>query len=291
MSLTPEVLKQIRKLELSTRKLVNNLFAGQYHAAFKGQGMTFSDFREYVAGDDVRSISWPLTARTGKTFVKKYEEERELTLMLVIDVSGSTRFGSTTFQKKEVINQLAAILAFSAARNNDYVGLIMFTNSVEHVLPPRRGRSHCMRLLRDLFVFEPLGRQTHMTVALEYIMGILKKRAIVFVLSDFMDTNYERPLRLLSRKHDVVSVVVEDGFELNFPKVGLLNLGDLETGHQQLVDTSSKKFQKAFRESAEARRQGRDLILKRAQVDRIDVFTQDDIVAPLIEFFRKRRRR
>lgn len=291
MSLPPEILKKVKLLEISTRKLVNNLFAGEYHTAFKGQGMTFADFREYVPGDDIRHISWPLTARTGKPFIKKFDEEREMTLMLLVDVSGSTDFGSRDLFKGEVMAHLAAILAFSAAKNNDQVGLLLFSDQVEHFVPPKKGHGHVQRLLRDLYYHEPKSRETKLEPALRFLQGVLKKRAAIFVMSDFFDNSYDESLRMLGRKHDVVSVVVRDQLEKGLPSLGVLDLWDNETGEIVTVDTSSSSFQKEWGELWKSKEAERDKLLRQSQVDRIDVWVNGDFVDPLIKYFKSRQRR
>lgn len=291
MRLPPEILKKVKLLELNTRRLVNNLFAGEYRTAFKGQGMTFSEFREYVPGDDVRAISWPVTARTGKTHIKKFDEERELTLMLAVDVSGSTSFGTSEYLKGEVLTHLAALLSFSAARNKDYVGLLLFSNQVEHFVPPQKGHTHVHRLLRDLLYHKPKSRTTRIASGLEYLQGYLKKRSIIFVLSDFLDEGYGVQLRNLANRHDVVAVVVEDRAEVEVPNVGLINFEDAETGAIHVVDTSSNSFRYSFAEAVKKRRLARERELMRAKVDRIDVSCDSDYVAPLVNFFKRRWRR
>lgn len=291
MSLPPEILKKVKLLEISTRKLVNNLFAGEYHTAFKGQGMTFADFREYVPGDDIRHISWPLTARTGKPFIKKFDEEREMTLMLLVDVSGSTDFGSRDMFKGEVMAHLAALLAFSAAKNNDQVGLLLFSDQVEHYVPPKKGHGHVQRLLRDLYYHEPKSRETKLEPSLRFLQGVLKKRAAVFVMSDFIDNGYDEALRMLGRKHEVISVVVRDPLERELPSIGLIDLWDNETGQFMTVDTHSKDFRRRWRALAEQRELIRDKLLRQAQVDRIDVWMHEDFVDPLVKYFKSRQRR
>lgn len=291
MSLPPEILKKVKLLEISTRKLVNNLFAGEYHTAFKGQGMTFADFREYVPGDDIRHISWPLTARTGKPFIKKFDEERELTLMLLVDVSGSTDFGSRDLFKGEVMAHLAALLAFSAAKNNDQVGLLLFSDQVEHFVPPKKGHGHVQRLLRDLYYYEPKSRETKLEPALMFLQGVLKKRAAIFVMSDFFDSHYDEALRMLGRKHDVVSVVVRDPLEQGLPSLGLLDLYDNETGEIITVDSSSEMFRNEWSERWKQKELERDKLLRQAQVDRVDVWLNEDFVDPLVKYFKSRQRR
>lgn len=289
MSLPPEVLKKVKLLEISTRKLVNNLFAGEYHTAFKGQGMTFADFREYVPGDDVRSISWPLTARTGKTFIKTFEEERELTLILAVDVSGSSDFGTGPYFKGEVMTHMAALLAFSAVKNNDQIGLLLFSDQVEHYVPPKKGRGHVHRLLRDLFYYKPKSHRTKLSSGFSYLQGVLKKRATIFVFSDFMDQGFDQSLRHLGRKHDVVACVVNDAAEYSLPDMGVIDVQDAETGEVMTVDTSSSSFRKDYEREVLQRKEQRDKALRRSQVERVDVKSSQDYVNPLVAFFSKRK--
>lgn len=291
MSLPPEILKKVKMLEINTRKMVNNIFAGEYHTAFKGQGMTFAEFREYVPGDDVRTISWPLMARTGKPYIKKFDEERELTMLLAVDVSGSSDFGTGPYFKGEVITHLAALLAFSAVRNNDQIGLLLFSDQVEHFVPPGKGHGHVHRILRDLFYFKPKSRATKIANALTYIQGVFKKRATVFVFSDFFDENFDSSLRLLGRKHDVVAVVVNDEAELKLPDLGVIDIHDAESGEVLTIDTGNPIFRKDFEVEMLKRKEVRDKALRRSQVDRIDVGSSKQYVEPLIEFFRRRHPR
>jgi uncharacterized protein (DUF58 family) len=291
MILPAEILKKVKLLELSTRKLVNNLFAGEYHTAFKGQGMTFSEFREYIAGDDVRAISWPVTARTGKPHIKKFDEERELTLMLLVDISGSGSFGTKKQFKGEVMAHLAALLSFSAAKNNDPVGLVLFSDQVEHFVPPKKGRGHVLRMMRDLYFYKPRSEKTKISVGLEYLQGVLRKRATVFIFSDFMDTGYDRALRQLGRKHDVIACVIEDPAERELPNIGLVDLEDPETGAVMTVDSSSKEFRSQYAQQMRVLAQERDELLKKAQIDKVTVLNDDDFADPLIAYFRKRNKR
>ncbi|MCM2281493.1 MAG: DUF58 domain-containing protein [Bdellovibrionaceae bacterium] len=285
--LPPEIAKKVKLLEISTRKLVNSLFAGQYHSAFRGQGMTFAEFREYVPGDDVRTISWPVTARTGKTFIKKFDEERELTLMLAVDVSGSLDFGSRDNFKGEIVAHLSALLGFSAAKNNDYVGLLMFSDQVEHFVPPKKGRGHIQRILRDLYYHRPKSSGTRIGPALDFMQGFLKKRANIFVFSDFQDeTPFSTSLRMLSRKHDTIACVVQDPAELRLPDLGLVDMQDPESGEVITVDTSSGRFRRAYEEHMKRVKIERDRELRKSGVDRIDVMTEGDFVQPLISYFR-----
>ncbi len=291
MALPPEILKKVKLLEINTRKIVNSLFAGQYHSAFKGQGMTFAEFREYVPGDDVRTISWPVTARTGKTFIKKFDEERELTLMLVVDASGSLSFGSGDYFKGEIVTHLSALLGFAAAKNNDHVGLLLFTDQVEHFVPPKKGRGHIQRILRDLYYFKPKSRGTKISVALDHLRGILKKRATVFVFSDFQDKSYAQALKTMSKKHDVTAVIVQDPTELELPKIGLVDLMDSETGEVYTVDSSSPAFRRAFSEHMRAQRTLRERELRQAGTDRVEVVSGENFVDPLISYFRRKNSR
>lgn len=290
MILPPEVLKKVKLLEIHTRKLVNNLFAGEYHTAFKGQGMTFADFREYVPGDDIRTISWPLTARTGKTFIKKFEEERELTLILAVDISGSTDFGSGVLFKGEVMTHVAALLALSAVKNNDQVGLLLFSDQIEHFVPPKKGRGHVHRLLRDLYYLKPRSSRTKIDVVTQYLRGVLKKKASIFILSDFMDEGYERSLKFLGRKHDVVACVVKDPMETELFNLGLVACSDPESGEVLSFDTSSPEFRKEFQIESKKQNERRDRILKMAQVDRVDISNSENYANPLIAYFRQRRK-
>ncbi|MFP5520200.1 MAG: DUF58 domain-containing protein [Bdellovibrionia bacterium] len=288
MILPAEVLKKVKLLELNTRKLVNNIFAGEYHTAFKGQGMTFADFREYVPGDDVRNISWPISARTGKTYIKTFEEERELTLIIAVDVSGSTDFGTGPYFKGEVMTHIAAILAFSAVKNNDQIGLLLFSDQVELFVPPKKGKGQVHRILRDLMYFKPKSHRTKMEPALSYLQGVLKKRATIFVLSDFYDQGFDRHLRLLGRKHEVIACVVNDPAEISIPDIGIVDIQDAESGEILTVDTSSTAFREQFEKNVKERSAQRDKSLRLAQIDRIDISTDADYVDPLIAYFKKR---
>jgi len=289
--LPKEILKKVKLLEISTRKIVNNLFAGEYHTVFKGQGLTFADFREYVPGDDIRSISWTLTAKTGKPFVKRYDEERELTMMLAVDVSGSGDFGSRDFLKGEVLVQLAAVLSFAAAKNNDRVGLLLFSDRIEHFVMPKKGRPHVHRILRDLLYFKPKGKRTNLKLALESLNGLMRKKCTIFILSDFLAPDFEKPLRLIGRRHDTVAIIVEDDSEKHFPKVGLLEIEDAETGETILIDTSSPRFRSQYQANYKKQATIRDRQLTKAQIDKISVDTTHSFVEPLIKFFSSRHRR
>ena len=282
--LPKEILKKVKLLEISTRKMVDNLFVGEYHTVFKGLGLTFADFREYVPGDDVRSISWNLT-------VKRYDEERELTMMLVVDMSGSTDFGTGAYLKGEVVVQLAAVLAFAAAKNGDRVGLLLFSDRVEHYVPPKKGRGHVYRILRDLLYFKPVGKKTNIKLALESLTGMMRKKSTVFVLSDFLDDGFDRALRLAGRRHDVVAVVIEDEGEKNIPALGLMEFQDAETGEILQVDTSSRAFRRNYAAKYKELTSARDVQLSRAKVDQVRVDTSHSFVDPLVKFFASRHRR
>ena len=291
MSLPPELLKKIKLLEIQTRKRVNNLFLGEYHSAFKGQGMTFSEFREYVPGDDVRMIAWPLYARTEKLYIKKHDEEREMTVILAFDVSGSQDFGSKEYFKGEVAAHVAALLSFAAAGNKDSVGLMLFSDQVELFVPPKKGRGQCMRILRELYFFKPASRGTGIAMALDHLHGALKKKAHIFVISDFLDSGFEQSLRRLSKKHDTAAIVLEDKLEVEVPAMGLVDFEDPETGDYVTVDTSSPIFRREYGKYVATLAAQRQQELRRAQVDLIPIRTEQDLVTPLLNFFKKRSRR
>ena len=289
MAIPAEVLKKIKLLEVNTKKLVNSTFAGQYHSAFKGQGMTFSDFREYVPGDDVRSISWTLTARTGNTYIKKYEEERELTMILAVDVSGSVNFGSENYFKGEVLTHLSALLGFSASKNNDNVGLLLFSDQVEHYVPPKKGRGHIQRILRDLYYHEPKSKMTNISSVVEYLSGVLKKRGTVFIFSDFMDSSpFATSLKRLSRRHETIAVNISDPIEANIPSIGLVDFIDPESGQVLTVDTSSPIFKRHYNRNFNEYREKINAELRKSRVDVVEVFNGEDFIQPLANYFKKR---
>ncbi|MEZ4871939.1 MAG: DUF58 domain-containing protein [Bdellovibrionales bacterium] len=291
MTVPAEVLKKVKLLEISTRKLVNNLFTGEYHSAFKGQGMTFSEFREYVPGDDIRAISWPVTARTGKPYIKKFDEEREMTVMLAVDVSASGDYGSGPYFKGEIINHLAALLSFTAVRNNDPVGLLLFSDQVEHYVPPKKGRGQVHRILRDLYYYKPKSKKTSIICAIEQLQSVLKKKAHIFLFSDFIDEGFETPLKMLGKKHDAVAVVISDPTEEKVPDLGLIDVYDPESGELITVDTSSKLFQKEFLKKNRSLLEERERMLRISGVDKIDIKVGDDFVTPLVRFFKQRNLR
>ena len=288
---SPEILRQVKLLELRTRGLVNSLFTGEYRSVFKGQGMEFAEVREYQAGDEVRAIDWNVTARMGRPFVKRYVEERELTVMLAVDLSGSERFGTRVRFKSELASELAAVLAMSAIRNNDRVGAVLFTDRIEHVVPPRKGRRHALRLMRDLLVYEPHGVGTDLAGALEYTGKMLKHKAVIFVVSDFQAEDLEQPLKLLAQRHDVVAVTVDDPSELELPDIGLARFVDPETGKTIDVDTSDARVRARFAETVAEELTDRRRLLRRLAIDEVPVRTDGGVVDPLIKFFRARETR
>jgi uncharacterized protein (DUF58 family) len=297
--LSPELIRTIRRIEIHTRHLVNDSFAGEYQAIFKGRGMEFDEVREYQPGDEVRAIDWNVTARMGEPYVKRYVEERELTVMLAFDASGSGLFGTADRFKRELAAELGAVLAFSAITTHDKVGLLAFTDQVELHIPPRKGRRHVLRLIRDLLAFEPAGRGTDVTLALENLNRTLKRRAIVFLISDFLlgydqpDVRgaYERALLVTNRRHDLVAVSITDPRETVWPDVGLVAVEDAETGARLWIDSGDPAWREAFVERSTACRDARDAAFVRAQVDHIDVRLGQDYVEPLLTFFKERARR
>ena len=288
---TSALLKKVRKIEIKTKGLSNHIFAGEYHTAFKGKGMAFSEVREYQPGDDIRSIDWNVTARYNSPFVKVFEEEREMTVMLMIDVSASGNFGTQEQFKRELATELAAILAFSAINNNDKVGVIFFTDKVEQFIPPKKGKSHILRIIREVLAFEPTGKGTDIAGALEYFSAVIKKRSICFILSDFMSKEFDRPLKIASKKHDLVALRIHDIREDTLPNVGIVPMQDAETEKMLFVDTSSKKVRDNFAKNrAQANEELRKLF-PASGVDLIDITTGTDYVKPLINFFKTRGKR
>lgn len=285
--------KRIRQIELTTRKLVNESFSGAYHAVFKGRGIAFDSVRAYEPGDDIRDIDWNVTARTGEPYIKRYIEERELTVMLVLDTSASILFGTTERNKRDLAAEVSATLAFAALSNNDKVGLLTFSDVVEQFIPPRKGRNHALRLIRDLLVAKPEHSRTNITLALQSINKLLKRRAIIFIISDFLyaSDDYIHELMQMSRKHDVVAILVSDPLERHWPSAGLVSVEDAETGAHHLIDTGSQAWQKAFRQRVHQLRSVRDAILLQARVDRIDLSPETDYVTALRLFFQRRAKR
>jgi uncharacterized protein (DUF58 family) len=288
---TSALLKKVRKIEIKTKGLSNHIFAGEYHTAFKGKGMAFSEVREYQLGDDIRSIDWNVTARYNAPFVKVFEEEREMTVMLLIDVSASGNFGTQKQFKRELATELAAILAFSAIKNNDKVGVIFFTDKVEKFIPPKKGKSHILRIIREVLAFEATEKGTDIAGALEYFSAVIKKRSICFILSDFMSKEFDKPLKIASKKHDLVALRIRDTREDTLPNVRLVPMQDAETEQMIFVDTSSKKVRDNFAKNKTQATEKLRKLFSASGVDLIDITTGTDYVKPLINFFKTRRKR
>jgi len=288
---TAEILKKIRTLEIRTRGLVETAFAGDYHSVFKGRGMNFEDVREYQPGDEIRSIDWNVTARMGSAFVKKYTEERELTVMLIVDVSASGNFGSKTQSKRELAAEVACLLAFSAIRNNDKVGLLLFTDRVELFIPPKKGRSHTLRIIREILFFEPEGRKTEPALALDYLNKVVTRRAVVFFISDFQAPDFSQPLAVTGRRHDFIALRIEDEREKVFPNIGLITLEDAETGEQIEINTANRATRTRLSETAHRHETELLRVLRRNNVDSITLRTGEDYLPALRAFFKQRERR
>lgn len=296
--LSSDLIKKIRRIEIRTHHLVNDSFAGEYHAIFKGRGMEFDEVRAYQPGDDVRSIDWNVTARMGEPFIKRYVEERELTVMLAVDASASGLFGTSAHFKRELAAELGAVLAFSAISNNDKVGLMVFTDQVELYIAPRKGRKHVLRLIRDLLAFEPQGHGTNIALVLDRLNHTLKRKTIIFLVSDFLlpthtvaNPSYERSMLVTNRRHDLVAVSITDPREMHWPDVGLVALQDAETGRRVWVDSGSAPWRQAFAAQSQVRIDARNAAFTHAQVDHIDVTVGEDYVEPLLAFFKARAKR
>jgi uncharacterized protein (DUF58 family) len=285
---TKDLLKKVRKIEIKTRKLSSNIFGGEYHSAFKGRGMTFSEVRNYQFGDDVRTIDWNVTARYNEPFVKIFEEERELTLMLMVDVSNSALFGTNNALKKNIITEISATLAFSALQNNDKVGLILFSDQVEFYIPPSKGKTHVLRIIRELIEFKPLSKKTDIKVALEFLTRILKKKSITFILSDFISSDYEKSLKIISKKHDLTGIKVYDKFEEAIPNLGLVQMFDQETEEIKMIDTSSKSLRDNYeREMSLNFKKFNDLFTKNG-AGTISCRTDESYIKKLLNYFKNR---
>lgn len=286
-----EILAKVRRIEISTKRLVNDLFSGEYHSTFKGQGMEFEEVREYQPGDDIRLVDWNVTARTGHPYIKKYREERELSVVLLVDASSSGRFGTRERFKSETAAELCAVLAFSAIKNNDKVSLIIFTDRIEKFVPPKKGRAHVLRLVREVLYFQPQGTGTDIGGALEYLSRVIRRKSVVFVVSDFLSEGFNRPMQIANRRHDLIAMKINDPRETQFTPLGLIELEDTETGELLLVDTSSTAFRREF----EARAREDMTTMKRTfqlmNLDFISIQTDRPYVVPLINFFRSRERR
>ncbi len=288
---TRELLKQVRHIEIKTRGLVNEVFSGEYHSVFKGRGMEFSEVREYQPGDDIRSIDWNVTARFSHPYVKIFEEERELTVMLLVDMSGSLIFGSVEKTKQQIAAELSAILAFSAMKNNDKVGLIMFTDRIEKFIPPRKGKSHVLRIIREVLSFEARGNMTDIKGALEYFNHTIKKKSIAFLISDFIDEGYERILKIIGRKHDLIGVVLTDPREVEFPSAGLVQFKDAETNQVRFIDTSDKRVRTFYDDFRNDTVNKRNSVFISGGIDKIEIDASESYIKPLVEFFKVREKK
>lgn len=289
--ISKEILSKIRKLEIHTKGVVNNIFSGEYQSAFKGRGMEFSEVRAYTFGDDVRQIDWNVTARSSEPYIKVFEEEREQTLMLCVDISPSGFFGSHSQTKMELAIEICAVLAFSAIKNGDKVGLVLFSDQIEKVVPPKKGRTHVLRLIREMYTTEPTGKSTNIAEALAYVNRLLTRRAILVLASDFQDQNFEKQHGITARKHDLVNLVINDELEEDLPDIGIVPFRDAESGRERLVDTSSKKVREAYRKRVEERKKSLSTYFLKNKMDSIDVYTNESYIKPLINFFQRRIRR
>ena len=283
-----DILSKIRKLEIRTKGLVNNVFGGEYQSAFKGRGMEFSEVREYTFGDDVRQIDWNVTARNGEPYIKVFEEEREQTLMLCVDISPSGFFGSRSQTKMELAIEICAVMAFSAIKNSDKVGLVLFSEKIEKVVPPKKGRTHVLRLIRELYTTKPTGTRTSISDALSYVNRLLNRKSIIVLASDFQDQQFEKQHRITARKHDLVNLVINDFLEDELPNIGIVPLVDAESGRQTIVDTSSKKVRNAYQNKVLQRKKELKEYFVKNKMDSIDVYTNESYMKPLINFFQRR---
>lgn len=283
-----ELLKRVRKIEIKTRGLSKNIFAGEYHSAFKGRGMAFSEVRDYQYGDDIRNIDWNVTARFNHPYIKVYEEERELTVMLLVDVSGSRNFGTHTQLKKNMITEISAVLSFSAIQNNDKIGMIMFSDRIEKFIPPKKGRQHILRIIRELINFEPASQQTDITEALRYFTNVIKKRSTAFIISDFFDEDYEDALKIAGKKHDIIALNIYDIREEEIPPIGLIRVKDAETDKLLWIDSSSKKTRNNYTRWWNQQQDKLDETFKKYGIDSARIRTDEDYVRPLMSLFKQR---
>jgi len=286
-----EVLKKVKHIEIRTTRLVNDLFGGEYHSVFKGQGIEFADVREYVPGDDIRTIDWNVTARSDQAFVKKFVEERELTVFFLVDMSGSEYFGSGTRLKSEVAAEITALLAFAAVKNHDKTGLVIVTEDVEKSIPVKKGRTHVLRVVREILYYKPKRRKTNLSIGLEYLHRILTRTSVVFLISDFLDEGYEKALKILARKHDVIAIRLKDRREEDLPAAGLTEVKDQETGQTMLVDFSDARVRERYREAANRRTENLDRLFKTMGIDKISVAAEGSYVEPIMRFFKIREKR
>jgi len=286
-----EILRKIRRIQITTSRMVTDVFAGQYQSIFKGKGMEFDEVREYQPGDDIRSIDWNVTARMGHPFVKKFVEERELTVMILLDASQSCYFGSVRQLKNQLAAELSSVLAFSAIQNNDRVGLIIFTDRIEKFVPPRKGLRHVLRVVREALYFKPEGKGTDISLALEYLNKVTTRRAIAFMISDFFDEGFKNLLSVSNKRHDIIAVTITDPREIDFPDVGIVKLNDAETGEDLLIDTSDYRFRNRYKEDSLKRIKERQRMLRSIAVDNIEIRTDIPYATELIKFFKARERR
>lgn len=286
-----EILKQVKRIEIRTSRLVNDLFGGEYESTFKGQGIEFADVREYVPGDDIRTIDWNVTARSQHPFVKKYVEERELTVLFVVDGSGSQQFGSGLKFKSTIAAEICALLAFSAIRNNDKVGLVIFTDTVDKFVPIKKGRSHALRVIREILYYQPKRKGTSLRVALEHVRKVLKRSAVVFIISDFRDQGYEKPLKILNRKHDLIAIQLVDPREQSLPPQGLVEMEDAETGETLLLNMSIPTLRKQFEKLCREREERTDRFFQLNGIDKVKILTTESYVEPIMKLFKVRERR
>ncbi len=286
-----EILKKVRQIEIVTGRLVSDVFAGEYESIFKGRGMEFHEVREYVPGDDIRSIDWNVTARAGHPYVKKFVEERELTVIIMADMSGSGSFGTRNKMKIELMAEIGAVLSFSAIKNNDKVGLLLFTDKVEKFIPPKKGRMHVLRVIRELLYYKPESRKTSINSALEYMAKVLKKRSVVFLISDFMDSNYEKLLGIMNKRHDIVGISISDPAEKNLPDIGLVEFEDAETGEALFLDTGDVFLKKEIAKRQASLANARKKAFRSIGMDSIDISTDKPYIEPLILFFKSRAKR
>lgn len=286
-----ELISQIRRIEIRTRRLVNDVLAGEYHSVFKGRGVEFEEVREYQHGDDIRTIDWNVTARMRQPFVKRYREERELTVMLLVDASSSSMFGTTDKMKGEIAVELSALMAFSAIKNNDRVGLMMFTDKVEKFIPPKKGKKHVLRLIREILMFEPEGGSTNIKAALEFLGRIQKRKSVVFLISDFMSENFNDSLRLTNQRHDLITISITDPREVEMPPIGFLELEDAETGEIIIIDTYDRSVRQRFSDAAAADMSKLELDFKKMKIDHVPVRTDRSYIDPLVRFFKQRAKR
>ena len=285
---TKEILKKVRKIEIKTRRLSDHIFGGEYHSSFKGRGMTFSEVRQYQYGDDIRAIDWNVTARYNEPYIKVFEEERELTMMLVVDISGSESFGTSNQFKKDTVTEIAATLAFSAIQNNDKVGLILFSDQVELFIPPKKGKSHVLRIIRELIEFKPKSKQTNISEALKFLSNIMKKKAIVFMLSDFMDDSYEQTLKILGNKHDVTGIRIYDKHDEEIPNLGMVPMLDAESGNTHLVNTSSKSVRKQYKANALQLADYFNNTFRKSGAGTINIRVDESYVKKLLGYFKRK---